>query len=161
METIRLKHHIQNKLKITLNHKTIRRYKKALNLSVIVRKPKPLAATRAKEKNLINKDQYLIECNFKSDEFGLRQSSDVSYIKCSDGTLYLSAVKDYFNKEIVSFFTSRVQDTCPQYSIDLNIKIINLLFSEYLTGISILIIILFFIKISTALLINNLILYQK
>lgn len=37
-------------------------------------------------------------------------SSDVSYIKCSDGTLYLSAVKDYFNNEIVSYSTSNNND---------------------------------------------------
>ncbi len=105
--TIRLKYHIQNKYpNIIINHKKIKRYKRALGLSVVVRKKKPLSAIRAKEKNLTNKAQYLIECNFKSNEFGLKQSSDVSYIKCSDGTLYLSAVKDYFNKEIVSFSTS-------------------------------------------------------
>lgn len=81
-----------------------------MGLEVVVRKPKPLSAIKSKEKNLTNKAQYLIECNFKSDEFGLKQSSDVSYIKCSDGTLYLSAVKDYFNKEIVSFSTSNNND---------------------------------------------------
>lgn len=108
--TIRLKYHIQNKFGIILNHKLIRRYKHALGLFVVVRKPKPLSVTKAKEKNLNNKAQYLIECNFKSDEFGLKQSSDVSYIKCSDGTLYLSAVKDYFNKEIVSYSTSENND---------------------------------------------------
>lgn len=108
--TIRLKYHIQNKLGIILNHKLIRRYKHAFGLSVVVRKTKPLSATNSKEKNLNNKVQYLIECNFKSDEFGLKQSSDVSYIKCSDGTLYLSAIKDYFNKEIVSYSTSDNND---------------------------------------------------
>lgn len=69
-----------------------------------------LADKRAKEKNLKNKAPYLIECNFKSNEFGLKQSSDVSYIKCIDGTLYLSAVKDYFNNEIVSYSTSNNND---------------------------------------------------
>ena len=32
--------------------------------------------------------------------------SDVNYIKCKDETLYLSAIKDFFNNEIVSFSTS-------------------------------------------------------
>lgn len=111
--TIRLKHHIESKYKkigLTINHKTIRRYKQALGLSVIVRKPKPLSVTNAKEKNLNNKAHYLIECNFKANEFGMKQSSDVSYIKCCDGTLYLSAIKDYFNKEIVSHSTSDKND---------------------------------------------------
>lgn len=58
----------------------------------------------------MNKAQYIIECNFKSDQFNTKQSSDVSYIKCKDGTLYLSAVKDYFNNEIVSFSMSNNND---------------------------------------------------
>jgi len=108
--TIRLKKHIENKLKIILNHKLIRRYKHILGLETVKRTKKGLAASRIKEKNLINKAQYLIECNFKSDKPGQKFSSDVSYIKCIDGTLYLSAIKDYFNKEIVSLSTSNNND---------------------------------------------------
>ena len=107
--TIRLKYHIQNKLGIVLNHKLIRRYKNILGLETVKRTKKGLSVSRAKEKNLNNKAQYLIECNFKSDEFG-KKSSNVSYIKCKDGTLYLSAVKDYFNNEIVSHATSNNND---------------------------------------------------
>ena len=104
--TIRLKKHIENNLKIILNHKLIRRYKNILGLETLKRTKKGLSVSRAKEKNLTNKAQYLIECNFKSEKPGQKFSSDVSYIKCSDGTLYLSAIKDYFNKEIVSLSTS-------------------------------------------------------
>ena len=104
--TIRLKKHIENKLKIILNHKLIRRYKHILGLKTVKRTKKGLSVSRAKEKNLTNKAQYLIECNFKSDEPNKKFSSDVSYIKCIDGTLYLSAIKDYFNNEIVSLSTS-------------------------------------------------------
>jgi transposase InsO family protein len=64
-----------------------------------------------KEKNLQNKVPYKIECNFTSDKPYQKLSSDVSYIKCTDGTLYLSAVKDFFNNEIVSFSTSIYNDT--------------------------------------------------
>ena len=88
----------------------IRRYKKILGLETIKRTKKGLSVSRAKEKNLINKAQYLIECNFTSEKPGQKFSSDVSYIKCSDGTLYLSAIKDYFNKEIVSLSTSNNND---------------------------------------------------
>ena len=108
--TIRLKKHIENKLKIILNHKLIRRYKKILGLETIKRTKKGLSVSRAKEKNLTNKAQYLIECNFKSDKPLTKLSSDVSYIKCKDGTLYLSALKDYFNTEIISFSTSKHND---------------------------------------------------
>mgnify|MGYP000104020108 FL=1 len=108
--TIRLKKHIENKLEKILNHKLIRRYKNILRLETLKRTKKGLSVFRAKEKNLTNKAQYLIECNFKSEKPGQKFSSDVSYIKCSDGTLYLSAIKDYFNKEIVSLSTSNNND---------------------------------------------------
>ena len=89
-----------------MNHKLIRRYKNILGLETVKRTKKGLSVSRAKEKNLNNKAPYLVECNFKADKFGTKFSSDVSYIKCSDGNLYLSAIKDYFNNEIVSFSTS-------------------------------------------------------
>lgn len=108
--TIRLKKHIENKLKLILNHKLIRRYKHILGLKTIKRTKKGLSVSRAKEKNLTNKAQYLIECNFNSDKPLTKLSSDVSYIKCKDGTLYLSAIKDYFNTEIISFSTSNNND---------------------------------------------------
>lgn len=108
--TIRLKYHIKNKYGLNLNHKCIRRYKHNLGIKVNVRKPRGLDVKRAIEKNLLNKAPYLIECNFKSDTFGTKFSSDVSYIKCTDGTLYLSAIKDYFNNEIVSYSTSNNND---------------------------------------------------
>ena len=107
--TIRLKHHIENKYidkNLKLNHKLIRRYKHILGLETIKRTKKGLSVSRSKEKNLNNKAQYLIEGNFKSDKPNQKFSSDVSYIKCIDGTLYLSAIKDYFNNEIVSLSTS-------------------------------------------------------
>ena len=110
--TIRLKRHIENKYNgLIINHKRIRRYKNILCLEVIVRKRKGLNTIRMKEKNLQNKAPYKIGCNFTSDKPYQKLSSDVSYIKCTDGTLYLSAVKDFFNNEIVSFSTSIYNDT--------------------------------------------------
>lgn len=108
--TIRLKYAIQNQLGIIFNHKRIRRYKNILGLKTIKRTKKGLSVSRAKEKNLTNKAPYLIECNFNSEAPNQKYSSDVSYIKCKDGTLYLSAIKDYFNTEIVSFSTSNNND---------------------------------------------------
>lgn len=66
--TIRLKKHIENKLKLVLNHKLIRRYKNILGLETVKRTKKGLSVSRSKEKNLTNKAQYLIECNFKSEK---------------------------------------------------------------------------------------------
>ena len=107
---IRFKKHIENKFGIILNYKLIRRYKHILGIITVKRTKKGLSVSRAKEKNLTNKAQYLIECNFNSDVPNQKYSSDVSYIKCKDGTLYLSAIKDYFNTEIVTFSTSNNND---------------------------------------------------
>ena len=108
--TLRLKKHIENKLKIILNHKLIRRYKHVLGLETVKETKRGLSVSRAKEKNLTNKAQYLIECNFKSDKPSQKFPSNVSYIKYVDGTLYLLAIKDYFNKEIVSLSASNNND---------------------------------------------------
>lgn len=107
---MRLKKHIEVKLNLILNHKLIRRYKHILGLETIKRTKKGLSVSRAKEKNFTNKAQYLIGCNFKSKKPLVKLSSDVSYIKCKDGILYLSAIKDYFNNEIISFYTSKNND---------------------------------------------------
>lgn len=44
--------------------------------------------------------------NFKSTKPLEKLSTDESYIRCTDGMLYLSAVKDLFNNEIVSYLIS-------------------------------------------------------
>lgn len=44
--------------------------------------------------------------NFKSTKHLEKLSTDVSYIRCTDGILYLSAVKDLFNNEIISYSIS-------------------------------------------------------
>ena len=51
-----------------------------------------------------------MSCNFRADKPRTKFSTDVSYIKCSDGRLYLSALKDLYNKEIVSFYCSERND---------------------------------------------------
>ena len=51
-----------------------------------------------------------MSCNFRADKPRTKLSTDVSYIKCSDGRLYLSALKDLYNKEIVSFYCSERND---------------------------------------------------
>lgn len=56
--TIRLKFAIQKKHGLILNHKLIWRYKHILNIITIKRTKKGLSVSRAKEKNLVNKDSY-------------------------------------------------------------------------------------------------------
>lgn len=88
--TLRIKEHIKRKYNIVLNHKRIRRYKDVFNLKCLVRKRKSLARKlNAKEKVFNNKVYYILSCDFTVTKL----STHVSYIKCTNGTLYLSALK--------------------------------------------------------------------
>lgn len=124
--TLRLKAHIERKYNLILNYKRIRRYKEAFNLKTSVRKKKSLAIRlNAKEKVFKNKVKYLLDCNFKVDKPRTKLSTDVSYIKCTDGILYLSALKDLYNKEIVSFHCSKRNDVALIKETFKNVKLKN------------------------------------
>jgi len=103
----RLKNEILQKYGINMNHKKVRRYLRLLGLSCIVRIKKPMKyIPDQRKRNHLNMAPNLINNNFKSDAPGKKLSTDVSYIKCTDGRLYLSAVKDLFNKEIIAYYVS-------------------------------------------------------
>lgn len=53
----------------------------------------------------------LLNCDFKAQIPRSLYSTDVSYINCSNGRLYLSALKDLYSKEIVSYSLSEKNDT--------------------------------------------------
>jgi transposase InsO family protein len=108
--TFRLKAHLAKKFNILLNHKLITRYKKALQLKVVVRRKNPISNKLSREKSLAYMAKNLLKCNFTSERPYQKLSTDVSYIKCTDGYLYLSAVKDLFNNEIVSYSYSEKND---------------------------------------------------
>lgn len=107
---MRLKKHIEIRYGIILNHKKIRRYKKLLNLYTITRKRKPLYLRREFKRNYQLAVPNKINNNFTSEKRFDKLSTDVSYINCTDGRLYLSAVKDLFNNEIISYSISNKND---------------------------------------------------
>jgi len=103
----RLKNEILQQRKINMNHKKVRRYLRFLGLSCITRIKKPMKYIPDKRKrNHLNMAPNLINNNFKSETPNKKLSTDVSYIKCTDGRLYLSAVKDLFNKKIIAYYVS-------------------------------------------------------
>lgn len=107
---LRLKHHIEQKYGIVCNHKMIRRYKKILNLETITRKKKPLYLRREYKRNYQLAVSNKLNNNFTSAKRLEKLSTDVSYINCTDGRMYLSAVKDLFNNEIISYCISNRND---------------------------------------------------
>ena len=108
---VRLKFNIQNKYGLNLNHKLIRRYKKNLGLVTITRKKRCLFYREKQKRNYHLAVPNQLNNNFTSNSKFNKLSTDVSYINCTDGRLYLSAVKDLFNNEIISYFVSNKNDT--------------------------------------------------
>ena len=107
---IRLKKHIEIKYGIIFNHKKIRRYKRILGLNTIARKRRPLYLRKEFKRNYQMAVPNKINNNFTSEKRFDKLSTDVSYINCTDGRLYLSAVKDLFNNEIISYSISNKND---------------------------------------------------
>lgn len=99
----RLTQEIKSHLGIKYNHKKVRRYLRILGLSCIarVRKKHPYIVEQRK-RNHINMAPNLLDNNFTTDTPYQKLSTDVSYIECTDGWLYLSVVKDLYNKQIIA-----------------------------------------------------------
>lgn len=49
---------------------------------------------------------YLMNEDFNSTKRLEKLSTDINYIQCTDGLLYLSAIKDLFNNEIIAYSIS-------------------------------------------------------
>lgn len=108
--TIRLKYHIKQVHGLNFNHKKIRRYKNILGLKTISRKRKPLHSKKYKKESASHMAPNLLECDFNTAMPFKKLSTDVSYINCIDGRLYLSAVKDLYNNQILNHSTSEKND---------------------------------------------------
>lgn len=109
--TLRLKHSIKRKYNLNINHKCIRRYKKALKLITKTRQLNPTSIKDKSKKNSAYMAENLLNCNFSSVAPYKKLSTDVSYIPCTDGLIYLSAVKDLFNNKIISHVCSERNNT--------------------------------------------------
>lgn len=116
----RLTEEIKQHLGIVFNHKKVRRYLRILGLSCIVRVRRKNVNRKEQKKGLhVNMAPNLLDNNFASERPHHKLSTDVSYIECTDGWLYLSAVKDLFNNQIISYSMSN------QNNVDLVIQSIK------------------------------------
>ena len=99
----RLTEEIKQQWGVKYNHKKVRRYLRIMGLYCIARVRKPKKHKKEEKKwNHMNMAPNLINNNFTSDTPRQKLSTDVSYIECTDGWLYLSAVKDLFNNQIIA-----------------------------------------------------------
>lgn len=116
----RLTQEIRQHLGIVFNHKKVRRYLRLLGLSCVARVRKPKMNKKGEKKgNHLQMAPNLLDNNFTSERPHHKLSTDVSYIECTDGWLHLSAVKDLFNNQIISYSMSNRND------VDLVIKSIE------------------------------------
>lgn len=90
---------------ISLTNKTIYRYMKIHGIKSIIRKKKK-KYSKVKHHKIPN----LIKRDFKATSPNQKWSIDVTYIHTTTGVEYLCAIKDMYDKSIVSYNTSRFND---------------------------------------------------
>lgn len=86
-------------------HKTILRVMRKYSLLSVVRRRRYCNYSQALHRydNLINRD-------FSADRPNQKWVTDISYIKTSQGFLYLSIIRDLYDRSIVAYKTSTVQN---------------------------------------------------
>ncbi|WP_236695058.1 IS3 family transposase, partial [Peribacillus butanolivorans] len=91
---------------LNLNHKRVQRLMRELGLKSLIRKRKPYYGKKEAyviSKNLLNRDFHASGPNEK-------WVTDITYLIFNGQRLYLSAIKDLYNNEIVSYQVSRRND---------------------------------------------------
>ena len=106
-----IKDEIVRRYGVIYNDKTVYKYMKILGLSSPVRKKKYACCTREdpNEKARIVCDNVLAR-NFSASRPLQKLVTDVSYVYCQEGRLYLSVIKDLYDNSIIAYQISRSND---------------------------------------------------
>jgi len=92
-----------------VNHKRVARVMREFGLnSRIRRKRRPENYYRVLREHPVRLPDNILDRNFRSDRPMRKLVTDITYLPTREGWLYLAAVKDLFNNEIVSYGTSRI-----------------------------------------------------
>ncbi|MDD2627619.1 MAG: IS3 family transposase [Clostridia bacterium] len=102
---VRLRMNIKKIYGIALTNKTIYRYMKLLNIQSIIRKKKK-KYSKVQHHNIPN----LLKRDFNATKPNQKWSIDITYIHTIKGVEYLCAIKDLFDKSIVSYYQSNRND---------------------------------------------------
>jgi len=102
----RVKTWLERKYKLHINHKRVQRLMKEMGIRAIIRKKRP---------NYGEKEAYVISDNHLNREFHASRPNekwvtDITYLIFNGQRLYLSAIKDLYNNEIVCYHISRRND---------------------------------------------------
>lgn len=91
---------------IQLNHKRVQRLMRELGLKAVIRKRKPYYG---KKEAYVLSDNHLNR-NFHASRLNEKWVTDITYLIFNGQKLYLSAIKDLYNNEIVAYHVSRRND---------------------------------------------------
>lgn len=102
----RVKIWLEKTYDLFINHKRVQRLMSELGLKAVIRKRKPYYG---------KKEAYVISDNHLNRDFHASQPNekwvtDITYLIFNGQRLYLSAIKDLYNNEIVSYHVSRRND---------------------------------------------------
>lgn len=102
----RVKIWLEKTYDLFINHKRVQRLMSELGLKAVIRKRKPYYG---------KKEAYVISDNHLNRDFHASQPNekwvtDITYLTFNGQRLYLSAIKDLYNNEIVSYHVSRRND---------------------------------------------------
>jgi len=96
---------------VVINHKAVLRLMRKYDLQAEIRKPRPLYMRQ----NKLNIYENRLQRDFTATKPNEKWSTDISYIRTKEGTLYLSMIKDLFDNYIVAYDMGTVQDNALVY----------------------------------------------
>jgi putative transposase len=102
----RVKVWLQRKYKLDINHKRVQRLMREMGIRSVIRKKRPYYG---------KKEPYVISDNHLNRDFHASKpnekwGTDITYLIFNEQKLYLSAIKDLYNNEIVAYHMSRRND---------------------------------------------------
>ncbi len=125
-----IKMRLWRKYKIKLALGTVHRYMSILGLYSIQRKKRHKNVPLEKSDNILKN---VLKRNFKAYHPNQKWVTDITYMKCREGNLYLSCIKDLYDNSIIAYHISNKND------LDLVIQTLNKAFTEnnpeYLSGL--------------------------
>ncbi len=101
---------IYRRFKVVVNHKRILRLMQLMGLKAIIRRKRSFPSTYQKATSDGRVAENLLERNFKACAPNQKWVTDVTQYKVGEQKIYLSAIKDLFNNEIVAYNLSRNND---------------------------------------------------
>ena len=116
-----IKMRLLRKHKIKLALGTVHRYMSVLGIKSIQRKKRHKNVPLEKSQNVLHN---VLKRNFKSTHPNQKWVTDITYMKCREGNLYLSCIKDLYDNSIIAYHISNKND------LDLVIQTFNKAFQE-------------------------------